>query len=194
MEVILVVVTALISGLFATIITLFWQNKMEAKRRKFNVFETLMSYRYMISSEQSVKALNSIDVIFYKDAAVRNAYKEFLAETEKPQSQNPNINDKQLLLLEEISKALNLKNINWDTIKHMYYPTGLADKINEENQLRKIQIQKNTLELLSAQDRNKKGSTIDSQIPPEVLIELVKNPESLKRIIEFSSKIPNKMS
>ena len=70
----LVIITALISGLLATIITIWWQKRAQIFARKMRVFETLMAYRYMISSEESVKTLNSIDVIFYKDKAVRDAY------------------------------------------------------------------------------------------------------------------------
>lgn len=79
----LVIITALISGLLATIITIWWQRRTRIFSSKLRIFETLMAYRYMISSEESVKALNSIDIIFYKDKAVRDAYKDFLIEAEK---------------------------------------------------------------------------------------------------------------
>ena len=96
----LVIITALISGLLATIITIWWQKRAQIFARKMRVFETLMAYRYMISSEESVKTLNSIDVIFYKDKAVRDAYKDFLNEASKKPELNPNIEDKHLKLLE----------------------------------------------------------------------------------------------
>src|SRR5699024_12377158 len=48
------IVTALISGLLATVLTIFWQKKETLYNRKMKIFETLMSYRYMIASEESV--------------------------------------------------------------------------------------------------------------------------------------------
>ncbi len=62
----LVIITALISGLLATLVTIWWQRRAGIFASKMRIFETLMSYRYMISSEESVKALNSIDIIFIK--------------------------------------------------------------------------------------------------------------------------------
>lgn len=65
-NIILVVVTALISGLLATVVTIWWQRRSELRRKKMDIFETLMAYRYMISHQESVNALNSVDVVFTK--------------------------------------------------------------------------------------------------------------------------------
>lgn len=88
-NVILVVTTALISGLLATMVTIWWQRRSATYSRKLCVFETLMSYRYMISAEESVKTLNKIDVIFYNDKDVRKAYSDFLNEADKKSEFNP---------------------------------------------------------------------------------------------------------
>lgn len=66
----LVIMTALISGLCATLVTLVWQHRTRIYTNKMNIFRTLMSYRYMISDERCVAALNSIDVVFYKDTKI----------------------------------------------------------------------------------------------------------------------------
>lgn len=150
-QIILVICTALISGLFATIITLWWQKKSALYNEKMDIFKTVMSYRYKISSEESVSALNAIDVVFYRDTEVRRAYVDFLNEADKKPEFNPNINDKHLKLLEEIAKALNLKDIHWDDIKRSYYPKGLSEKTREEDTLRKIQIQNASNSLAESQ-------------------------------------------
>lgn len=172
----LVIVTALISGLLATVLTIFWQKKETLYNRKMKIFETLMSYRYMIASEESVHALNSIDVIFYKDSDVRRAYSEFLDEAEKKPEMNPNIADKHLRLLEEIAKVLKLKGIHWDDIKHSYYPNGLSEKLQEEDMLRKLQLQNamssteinNTVQNMSSQ------AQFSQQLVEQLLPELIK--------------------
>ena len=58
-----VIVTALISGLFATLVTIWWQGRAAVRKSKMKIFETLMAYRYMIVAEPSVHTLNSIDVV-----------------------------------------------------------------------------------------------------------------------------------
>ena len=40
----------------------------------------MMSYRYMIHAEESVKAINSVDVVFYGNDNVRKALADFLNE------------------------------------------------------------------------------------------------------------------
>ncbi len=135
------IITVLLSGLMATLVTILWQKINNARTKKREIFETLMAHRYFIASEESVKAINSLEVIFYSNNNVRDALRAFLDETEKQPEQNPNIDDKYLRLLEEISKVLKYKTIRWDIIKRTYYPTGLCNKIDDEATLRAMQIQ-----------------------------------------------------
>lgn len=181
-DVVLVIVTALISGLLATLITIWSQKRTEKYNNKLKIFEILMSQRYMISSEESVKALNSIDVVFYKDENVRKAYKEFLDETEKKIEFNPNIGDKQLRLLEEISKVLNLKDIHWDEIKRYYYPSGLSEKIHEETALRKAQLQTTMMSLSQEEQQN---TTSDEQFSQDMVAKLIENPDSIDGLMKL---------
>lgn len=190
----LVIITALISGLLATIITIWWQKRAQIFARKMRVFETLMAYRYMISSEESVKTLNSIDVIFYKDKAVRDAYKDFLNEASKKPELNPNIEDKHLKLLEMMSKSLKLEGIHWDDIKLTYYPNGLSEKLQEETVLRKMQIQNAaaTIQHSESQVNTPSSNQFNQQLLAQILPELIRNPESLKSLIEIGEKYGGK--
>lgn len=193
-NVILVVVTALISGLFATLITIWWQGKAAIRKSKMKIFETLMAYRYSIIAEPSVHALNSIDVIFYNDENVRRAYADFLNEAAKRQDMNPNTADKHLKLLEEMAKALNLKNIHWDDIKQAYCPNGLFEKLREEELLRKMQIQTavNTIESQKEQQNTPSQEQANQQFVMQLLPELIKNPEALKTLMELGDKFGKK--
>ena len=192
-NVILVIVTALISGLLATIVTIWWQRKSELRKEKMKIFETLMAYRYMIFAQECVNALNSIDVVFYKDSAVRKAYSDFLQEAAKKPEFNPNIPDKHLKLLEEMSKSLGLKDIHWDDIKQSYYPSGLSEKIMEESLLRKMQIQSVSTELTQEQapQNTPTNNQFTEQMVAQLLPTLLQNPESLKMLMELSKNKPN---
>lgn len=193
-SIILVITTALISGLLATLITIWWQKRNATYKSKMKIFETLMSYRYMIVAEESVHALNSVDVVFYKDTSVRKAYSDFLNEADKKPELNPNIADKHLKLLEEMAKALKLKYIHWDDIKHSYYPNGLREKAQEEALLRKVQIQ-NAINVNEAQKQQQNTPTQDQfnqQLVIQLLPELIKNPDGLKALMEFGERFGNK--
>lgn len=144
-DILLVIASALISGLIATIVTLWWQKRTETYNRKMKVFETLMIYRIpgVLHFKENVHTLNSIDVVFYDDENVRKAYKDFLNETDKPKEMNPNIQDKHLRLLEEIAKSLGLKKLCWEDIKHPYFPVGYSDILKDEEAMRKTSIMSN---------------------------------------------------
>mgnify|MGYP001435354236 FL=1 len=189
-----VIVTALISGLFATLVTIWWQGRAAVRKSKMKIFETLMAYRYMIVAEPSVHALNSIDVVFYKDENVRRAYSDFLNEAAKRPEMNPNTADKHLKLLEEMAKALNLKNIHWDDIKQAYCPNGLFERLREEELLRKMQIQTaaNAMEVQKEQQNTPAQEQVNQQILLQILPELIKNPDGLKTLMEFGEKFGDK--
>jgi hypothetical protein len=144
-KIILVITTALISGLLATIITLWWQKRTATYNRKMKVFETLMIYRVpgVLHFKENVHALNSIDVIFYDDDDVRGAYKDFINEANKPDEMNPNIQDKHLRLLEIMAKSLGLKKLCWEDIKRPYFPRGYSDLLKDEEFMRKSAIMNN---------------------------------------------------
>ena len=51
-----ILISAILSGIFATIVTLWWQNKSRIKQEKIRIFTTLMSKRYDITAEEGVEA------------------------------------------------------------------------------------------------------------------------------------------
>ena len=50
-----ILVSAILSGIFATIVTLWWQNKNQIKQEKVRIFTIIMSKRYDIAAEESVE-------------------------------------------------------------------------------------------------------------------------------------------
>lgn len=128
------------SGLIATLITIFYQRFSAEQTVKRKVFETAVSYRFFVAEEDNVKSLNSIDVIFHKDTKVRQAWRTYMDEADKP-SVNPQLlNDKYIKLLEEMALACGYKNIKWDDLKRYYYPKGLSDRKTDDEVLKKMQI------------------------------------------------------
>lgn len=149
---VLAIMMALISGLLATmvatIVTLYWQKRTATYNRKMKVFETLMIYRdldVIAHLKETVPAFNSIDVIFYDDRDVRDAYKDFINEANKPEEMHPNIKDKHLRLLEVMANSLGLKKIGWEDIKNPYSPKGYNELLKDEEAMRKTAIANNIM-------------------------------------------------
>ena len=139
-EVVLVLTSALLSGIVATIILLWWQCRNERIQRQYAIFATLMGMRFSLPNETTVRCMNMIDIVFYKNINVRQRYKEFLEEANKPENGSRDIDEKSLKLLEAMAESLGYKDVQWDTIKHTYFPVGLAEKYRDEDALRKLQI------------------------------------------------------
>lgn len=135
-----IIISSILSGILATIITLIWQDYSEKSRIKREIFTTLMAYRFNLADKESVKALNCIQVIFFNNNEVRNAWQKFKEAADAKPFDRQKLIDAHITLLEKIAKVLKYKNINWSEIKNSYYPEAMAQEINENTALRKAQL------------------------------------------------------
>ena len=190
----LVIITALCSGLIATLVTILWQRKAQQQAEKKRIFTVLMSKRYDIAAEESVEALNMIDVVFYGSKKVREAWKAFNDATKLPESptKNQTITDKHLRLLEVIAEDIRYNNICWEDIKRYYYPIGLSDKRQQEAILRKVQIDAGIAQLKETQG-HENNAQIDSQtaLNNQVLMKALENPEGFVKLLGAVEKAQN---
>ena len=186
-----IIITSLISGILATILTIICQKEGEEKRVKREIFEMLMSHRYLICDKENVEALNKIEVVFYRHGDVVEAWKEFIKAADEA-SQNPAKNktdDCYLKLLEKISKAVGYKKISWTDIKKYYYPQGLSSKIMEETVLRKAQIQQ--FKSISNQDHANPSQMTTEEMGMRVVMKALESPDGLTtitKLIEYGNK------
>ena len=186
-------ISAVLSGIFATIVTLWWQNKNQSHQEKVRIFSTLMSKRYDITAEECVQALNMIDVVFYKDEKVRAAWRDFKNATDMPDTEaKPQlITDKRLKMLEVMAESIGYKNIRWDDIKEYYYPKGLSDSKRDETILRRVQI-----DAALAQIKNEQEHAVAQVDPKEdfnnqMLLKAMENPDGLLKLLEVAEKAQN---
>lgn len=189
-----ILISAILSGIFATIVTLWWQNRSRVKEEKTKIFKTLMSKRYEISAEESVDALNMIDVVFYSSSKVRTAWKSFHDATNLPDSSTKGqvINDKHLKLLEIMAEDIGYKDIRWDDIKEYYYPVGLSERKQDEAVLRKVQIDAG-LAQINNQKQGRENARVDSktEITNQMVLKVLENPDGFMKLIEAAEKAQN---
>lgn len=123
----------------AVLVGQYLQNRAQKRKDKMEIFKTLMTTRNGWTIE-SVRALNTIDIIFVNDKNVRNAWKDLY---DKYRIENPDnihlekIRQAQYKLIEEIAISLGYKNkITWETIQNPYIPKGMieAEQLQREFQ------------------------------------------------------------
>lgn len=189
-----ILISAILSGILATVVTLWWQNKSQIKQEKIRIFKILMSTRYDISVEESVSALNMIDVVFYKSPKVRTVWREFNDVTKQPESntKTQDISDKHLRLLEVIAEDIGYKEIRWEDIKQYYYPVGLSNRRQDEAVLRKVQIDAGLAQIKKEQEHND-AARVDAktEMNNQMLLKVLENPDGFVKLVEAAEKAQN---
>lgn len=104
-NIITVMISAVLSGFLATVITLWWQNKNEKMKMKREIFTTLMAYRFKIAHSESVKALNCVLAVFYDCENVKSAWLNFKNAADRKPFNQQKLEDAHITLLEEIAKT-----------------------------------------------------------------------------------------
>ena len=101
---------------------MWWQKRSKIYDSKLRIFETLMGTRNM-TCEDKLRALNTIDIVFYKDKKVRKACEILWNEVCKINEKNycDLVDEKYLSLLEEIAKVLRFNYIKRDTLTHYFF-------------------------------------------------------------------------
>lgn len=189
-SIIATVLSVVFSGLVATMVTIFYQKFSGEQTAKRKVFETAVSYRFFITEEENVKSLNSIDVIFHKDVKVRQAWKSYMDEADKPSSNPQQLNDKYIKLLEEMALACGYKDIRWDDLKRYYYPSGLSNRKTDDEVLKKLQIKaaEKTATETTAQQNTPQNEQFANQMMLQLLPKLIENPDSFGKLLELADK------
>ena len=147
-----------------------------------------MAYRYAIHLKESVNALNNIEVVYYDNPAVIEAWQEFKKEANRAAEnpKKPNIlQDKQLKLLEEMAKVIGYKKLNWDKIKDFYFPQGLSSQLQEEMLLRKAQLQNTIQSNIQPHTAQLKA---EDQIGLQIVMKMLEEPNGINKLLEIAEK------
>lgn len=190
MDIIITALSVVFSGVVATVITILYQKFSGEQTAKRKVFETAVSYRFFISEEENVKSLNSIDVVFHKNQKVRQAWKSYMDEADKPSSNPQQLNDRYIKLLEEMALACGYKDIRWDDLKRYYYPSGLLNRKNDDEVLKKLQIKaaEKTASDTVDQQNTPPNEQFANQMMLQLLPKLIENPDNFSKLIELADK------
>lgn len=121
----------LFSPLIAVLVSVFLQSKQAKNGEKKTIFSTLIATRHSPINDQTVRALNMIDVVFYKNKNVRKLWREYY-----DMLHNAGLNNelgyktrqtKNLELITEMAKDLGYsKEITALDVERVYYPVGLG--------------------------------------------------------------------
>jgi hypothetical protein len=127
------IVAIAVSPAVAVLISMWIQDRREKLQLKRNVFATLMATRPQAYSEEIVRAMNMIDVVFHDNENVRRLWGEYMEMLNNQGLNNPAgfaLRDmKRAELLHEMAKCVRLgKEISHVDLKRCYLPIGLEEE------------------------------------------------------------------
>ena len=112
------------------------QDREQKRKDKIQIFKILMTSRIFGWTNDSVQAMNLIDVVFADDKAVRKQWKICF---DKMCVENPTDTDLSKIklerekLLEAMAKSLGYKDIiTWESIQNPYIPKGMIDLMAQQ--------------------------------------------------------------
>ena len=142
MDSMITIIISVCSGLIGVLATLWWNLKIEKRDEKVQLFKTLMACRGHIASEENVKALNLVDVVFSDCEEACECLKAFVEAAGKVPFSDEFLVAKYLKLVESIATSLGYKKLDWSRISEcVYFPKAIVEKHTEEELLRKASLQ-----------------------------------------------------
>lgn len=112
-------VGAVISGILATIITLYINHKKELDRQKKELAADIFGYRFLINKssgeEKFYAALNRVPIIFAEDKDVIAAYDKLFESSRM--GDNVKLNESLIIFLKVICKSLKINCSDWNDSK-----------------------------------------------------------------------------
>lgn len=133
------------------------------RKDKMYIFSVLMRDRGLGWTDESIKVLNLIDIVFVDDLSVRNQWKEYFNSLALDVSIDINfkkMETEKFKLLEIMSNSLGYKEkITWEHIQNPYVPKWKVDYIKGENEYRENQskIMQNAVESIRRGEPNGKN-------------------------------------
>ena len=130
------IIALIIIPVIAVVIGQKLQVCSQKRNDKMKIFNILMTSRIFGWTNESVQAMNLIDVVFADDKAVRKQWKICF---DKMCVENPTDTDLSKIklerekLLEAMAKSLGYKDIiTWDSIQNPYIPKGMTDLMAQQ--------------------------------------------------------------
>lgn len=130
------IIALIIIPVIAVVIGQKLQVCAQKRNDKMQIFKILMTSRIFGWTNESVQAMNLIDVVFADDKAVRKQWKICF---DKMCVENPTDTDLSKIklerekLLEAMAKSLGYKDIiTWESIQNPYIPKGMIDLMAQQ--------------------------------------------------------------
>jgi flagellar biosynthesis protein FliP len=125
------------SPLIAVLVTVYLQNRKEERSHKLTLLGTLIGLRHAPTSDESIRALNLIDVVFHDAPRARELWHEYFGMLNNEGLNNPigwgQRQKKNLEMITEMARVLGYgKAITHLDVDRVYYPIALEQRAKKD--------------------------------------------------------------
>lgn len=134
-------IAIIVIPIIAVLIGQWLQEKEKQRDDKMKIFKTLMTDRFLGWTNDSVYALNILDIVFSKD---RNVLEQWKVYKDKLTIENPTDTDMKKIeiekykLIETMAKSLKY-DISWETLQNPYLPQGMINNLLQQQNYKNMQ-------------------------------------------------------
>ena len=123
----------LLSPVIAVAITLWYQSRKEKRDAKRWIVQTLMATRHSPITDETVRALNLVDIVFHDAPSVRRLWREYFDMLCNQGLHNPqgwsSRQKKNLEMLTEMARVVGYGGaVTHLDVDRVYYPQGLGEQ------------------------------------------------------------------
>ncbi len=134
------VLAVLLSPVIAVGVTLWYQSRKERRDAKRWIVQTLMATRHSPITDETVRALNLVDIVFHDSRTVRGLWHEYFDMLGNQGLNNPQgwsaRQKKNLEMLTEMARALGYgAAVTHLDVDRVYYPQGLGDQAQRTREI-----------------------------------------------------------
>ena len=130
------IIALILVPILAVIVGQKLQDRAQKRNDKMQIFKILMTSRIFGWTNESVQAMNLIDIVFSDDKDVRKQWKVCFDKmcVEKPtETELSKIKIEREKLLETMAKSLGYKDIiTWESIQNPYIPKGMTELMAQQ--------------------------------------------------------------
>lgn len=130
------IIALILVPILAVVVGQKLQERAQKRNDKMQIFKILMTSRIYVWTNESVQAMNLIDIVFADDKAVRKQWKVCFDKmcVENPsETELSKIKTEKEKLLEAMAKSLGYKNIiTWESIQKPYIPKGMTELMAQQ--------------------------------------------------------------
>ncbi len=134
------VVAILLSPLIAVLVTVYLQDRKEKRGHKLFILGSLMGTRHAQLTDENVRSLNMIDMVYFDNVQVRTLWHEHFDMLGNEGLNNPNgweqRNKKRLALVTEMARSLGYeKAITHLDVDRVYIPKYFGESFYRNEQI-----------------------------------------------------------